>query len=279
MEKTKILIKKYLEPILTDTLPVICGFLGRDENGRITTLGRGGSDTTALLLAKCLEADEVILVKETNGVLSADPNIVPKARFLNRLDIHEMFTLARGGAEVIKPEALKYKLPDQKLRVMNFSSSNLAVGGTEIIGSFDSDSFEINARGDLSAISVVCEVNPENLKEFSSALGQRTICGVSTGRNSITVFTSSENVNEAINHIHELGCVKGISHKRKVGMIEINHPEFIDSPGWLAKISSALSLKNINIIEVTTSKATISVFLEQEKLKDASKALGEFLEA
>lgn len=221
----------------------------------------------------------MILVKETDGVLSADPNVVPEARLLNRLDIHEMFALALGGAKVIKSEALKYKLPDQKLRVMGFSSSDLAVGGTEIVGSFDSDSFEINVRGDLSAISVVCEVNSENMKDLSSALGQRTVYGVSTGRNSISFFTSSENVNETINHIHELRCVKGVSHRRRVGMIEINHPEFIDSPGWLAKISSALSLKNINIIEVTTSKATISVFLEQEKLKDASKALGEFLEA
>lgn len=275
IERTKALIKKYLEPVLADTVPVMCGFLGRDEKGRITTLGRGGSDTTALLLANCLEADEVILVKETNGVLSADPKIVASARLLNKLDIHEMFALALGGAKIIKPGALKYKLPEQKLRVVSFSSSDISIGGTEITGSFESNSAEIKVHSDLSAISVVCDVNSENLKEFSSALGRRTIYGMSTGRNSITAFASSEKLNETINHIHELGYVRGVSHRTGVSMIEVNNPDFIDSPGSLAKICGALSLKNINIIEVTTSKATISVFVDEEKLRQACEAIGE----
>jgi aspartate kinase len=83
MEKTTMLVQKFLSPLLGATIPVVCGFLGKNNNGKITTLGRGGSDTTALLLAKCLNADEIILVKETSGVLSADPKIVPEARFLD----------------------------------------------------------------------------------------------------------------------------------------------------------------------------------------------------
>ncbi len=280
LEKTKILVKKHLEPALGDSVPVVCGFLGRDDNGSITTLGRGGSDTTALLLANCLEADEVILVKETDGVLAADPKIVPGARLLDRLEIHEMFALALGGANIIKPEALKYKLSNQKLRVVSFSSDDLAVGGTEITGSFNPSSAEISKRSSLSAISVACEVNPENLRRLFSALHPKPVYGVSTGKKSITVFASSENADhETINRIHDMKCFKAISHRDKVGMIELNHPTFIDSPGWIAKISGALSLKNINIIEVVTSKATINVFVEEEKLDDALEAVSEIFEA
>jgi len=62
-------------------------------------------------------------------------------------------------------------------------------------------------------------------------------------------------------------------------MIEVTHPVFIDSPGWVAKISSALASKNINIIEVTTSKATINVFIDEKKLKHAFAAIGDIFEA
>ena len=68
VEKTKTLVNKYLEPMLGKNILVVCGFFGRDEQGNITTLGRGGSDMTALLIAHCLEADEVILVKDVDGI-------------------------------------------------------------------------------------------------------------------------------------------------------------------------------------------------------------------
>ncbi|MEM2029694.1 MAG: aspartate kinase, partial [Candidatus Bathyarchaeia archaeon] len=126
MDETCKRASEYIEPILSKgKIVVVCGFLGRDRNGNITTLGRGGSDTTALILANCLKADEVILVKETEGVLSADPKVVEKPRTIDKIDIHEMFALAHGGAKIIKAEALKYKLPGQKLKVVSFSSGDL----------------------------------------------------------------------------------------------------------------------------------------------------------
>ena len=278
LEKTTALVQKFLAPLLGATIPVVCGFLGKDENRRVTTLGRGGSDTTALLLAKCLDADEIILVKETNGVLSADPKIVADARFLDTLGIHEMFDLAQGGAKIVKPEALKYKLPNQKLRIVSFASDSLAVGGTEIAGSFNPNSAEMDSREDLLAINVVCEVNAENLREIFAVLHQNSIYGVSSGRKSITVFTSDGNVNEVINRLHSVKGFKAISHRENVAMLQINHPTFIDSPGGVAKISSTLSQEGINIIEVTTSKATINVFIEENQLKRAMEAINDAFE-
>ncbi len=148
-------MKKYIEPILSaGTVPVVCGFLGRDRNGKVTTIGRGGSDTTALLLANCLEAEEIVLVKETHGVLSADPKVVPDARFLDMLDIHEAFDLMQGGAKIVKPEALRYKLPRQRLRVVSFSGQDLTKGGTEITGSFNLNSPEIELITGLISVNI-----------------------------------------------------------------------------------------------------------------------------
>ena len=279
VEKTTMLVQKFLAPLLGATIPVVCGFLGKNNNGKITTLGRGGSDTTALLLAKCLNADEIILVKETSGVLSADPKIVPEARFLDKLGIHEMFDLAQGGAKIVKPEALKYKLPNQKLRIVSFASDSVAVGGTEISGSFNPNSAEMDSHEDMLAINVVCEVNAENLREVFSVLHRNPIYGVSSGRKSITVFTSDGNVNKVINRLHSVKGFKAISHRENVAMLQINHPTFIDSPGAVAKISSALSQEGINIIEVTTSKATINVFIEENQLRKAKEAIGDVFES
>jgi aspartate kinase len=273
MKKTTELARKFIAPLLGDAIPVVCGFIGKDPNGRITSLGRGGSDTTALVIAKCLDADEVILVKETSGVLSADPKIVSEARSLNKLDIHEMFDLAQGGAKIVKPEALRYKQPNQMLRVVDFSSGNLAVGGTEITGSLDLNSSETQSRNDLIAVNVVCEVNAENLSQVFSTLSQKPIYGVSSGSRSITVFTSNGDIAEVIRKLHGIQRFKAVSHRENVAMLQVRHPTFIESPGGVAALSTALSRQGINIIEVTTSKATINVFIEENQLNKAKEAI------
>ncbi len=280
MRETRKRVRKYIEPLLSDgKIVVVCGFLGRDKNGNVTTLGRGGSDTTALILANCLNADEVILVKETEGVLSADPKIVLNPRILSKLNIYEMFALAHGGAKIIKAEALKYKLPNQKLKVVSFSSGDLRSQGTEIIGVFNLNSFEIREKTGLVAISLVCDINSKSLSQIFAALDGSKILGVSTGRSSVTIFVSTSNLNDLMNKLHDLSSIKALSCLANVGLIEIFHPIFVDSPGWIAKISNALASRNINIIEVTTSKAAISIFIDERKVKEAVKVVRDALEA
>jgi len=273
-EQTRARVQKHLVPMLADGIvAVVCGFIGRNEKGNVTTLGRGGSDTTALLLANCLEADDIILVKETLGVLSADPKMVHNARFLDTLDIHEAFDLMRGGAKIVKPEALRYKLPNQRLRVVSFNCQNLAEGGTEITGSFNLDQAETETRTGLISINVICEVNSNNLRGVFTALGDKLVYGVSSGKQSITVFTTDGDVNAVMNSLHNIEGSKAISHREKIAMLQVSHPSFIDSPGGVARISSALSQSGINILEVTTSKATINVFIEENQLKNAKEAI------
>ena len=277
MKETCGQVKKHIEPLLGKKIVVICGFLGRDEKGNVTTLGRGGSDTTAMVLANCLKADEVILVKETEGVMTADPKLVPDAKPLKELDIHEMFALAYGGAKIVKAESLKYKLPDQKLRVVSFAHG-IGSQGTEIVGVFDSNSFEMERKKGLLAVSLICSITPESMGRLFSSLGSRTVYGISTGKGSLTLFTSSEEAQELMNKLHSTGLSKALSCRSNVGLIALNHPVFVDSPGWVAKISGALASRNINIIEITTSKATINIFVDESKIEDAIKAVRDTLE-
>jgi len=273
-KETKSRAKRHLNPLMkTGTVPVVCGFLGKTANGKVTTLGRGGSDTTALLLANVLQADEIVLVKETSGVLSADPKTVPNARFLEEMDIHEAFDLMHGGAKIVKPEALKYKLPNQKLRVVSFTCANLGVGGTQIVGSFNLSSKKTEIVTDLISINLVCEVNSDNLREAFAALEGKSIYGVSSGKRSITIFTTDGDAEERIRRLHDFRGFKAISHREHVAMLQVSHPTFVDSPGSVARISTALSQAGINILEVTTSKATINVFIEENKLRSAKEAI------
>ncbi|MEM2953489.1 MAG: aspartate kinase [Candidatus Bathyarchaeia archaeon] len=272
MNETRRRVRKYLEPLLGDFVPVVCGFIGKDKNGRITTLGRGGSDITATLLGNCLKADEVILVKNTNGVLSADPKFVPNARPLERITIEEMFSLAQGGAKIIHPEALKYKLPGQRLRVVGFPGS-LSSNGTEIVGVFRANPVEVRKHHGLAAITLVGEVTPSNLSRVLQVFDGRKIFGMGTSRNSLTVFVDVKNPERVINQICRLNCFKAVSLRENVGAIELVSPNFIDSPGWVAKVSGALADKTINILEVITNKASITVFVDEDKMDEALTAV------
>ncbi|GAI17713.1 unnamed protein product, partial [marine sediment metagenome] len=132
--------QKIIEPLLNKgIIPIVCGFLGKScKDGSITTLGRGGSDISAFALGNFLEADEVIIVTDAIGVLSADPRIIKKPVTLKKISVEEMGILAEGGAKVLHPQALKYKTDKMKAKIIHFQNGNLSTEGTEIIGAFKS---------------------------------------------------------------------------------------------------------------------------------------------
>jgi len=270
-EETRKRAKTYIEPLLGRCVPVVCGFIGKDRDGRITLLGRGRSDITATLLGNCLNADEMILVKNTEGLLSADPMLVPDAKPLREVSVEEMFSLAQGGAKIVHPKALKYKLPHQKLRVVSFNKG-LSSNGTEITGAF-SNPFDVRRYNGLCAITLVGELNASSLGKALATFAGEKILGLGTGRNSITVFAEISDKKALLSQLCQVEGVKGVSLKENVGAIDVLSPEFIESPGWVAKISGALAEKGINIVEISSSKATIAVFLEEKDLDKALEAI------
>jgi aspartate kinase len=99
----------YLQALLSQgVIPVVAGFQGRDSNGEMTTLGRGGSDTTAVALAAALSADECQIFTDVTGVFTTDPNIEPGAQKLDAISFEVMYEMARLGAKVLHPDSVSY---------------------------------------------------------------------------------------------------------------------------------------------------------------------------
>ena len=133
-------IRECILPIMEKgVIPVVAGFLGKTKDGKITTLGRGGSDTTAFILAEALNANEIVLVTDADGILSGDPKIVSNSERLKKIDVNTLVGLADSGAKFIHSKALKYKPKNINVRVINHAYGDLSKEGTVITGALASD--------------------------------------------------------------------------------------------------------------------------------------------
>lgn len=274
LEATKVACRRSLLPILKEAVAVVPGFLGRCD-GRITVLGRGGSDITATVLGNCLEADEVILVKDRSGVMSADPDVVPDAKPVSSITIDEMYALAHGGAKVVRPEALFYKAVNQRLRVVPFGRP-ICENGTEITGSIlPTDPYFAKGSG-LSELTVVSYSGVAVLGEVLQHIGAK-VKGVGTGRTTVTFFVEGDGWQEVCRRVHGVTGVKAVSGRSGIGYIEVVHPHLVDQPGVVAKAATILSLHGINIVEVTSSKGAMTFFLDEKRLDEAYNLLEENL--
>src|SRR5271157_4360623 len=128
-------IRECILPVVENgIIPVVAGFLGKTKDGKITTLGRGGSDTTAFILAEALNADEIVLVTDADGIMSADPKLIPNPKKLKEIDVSTLVGLADSGAKFIHIKALKYKPKSVDVRVINSAHGDLAREGTVVTG-------------------------------------------------------------------------------------------------------------------------------------------------
>lgn len=132
MDTTKLRLRHNIEPILRQgKIPVITGYIGADQNGNITTLGRGGSDYTATIIAASLNANEVYLWGDVDGLMTADPKIVPDAQILKEISFAEATELSLFGAKYMHPRALEPVL-DTRIPIRIRNLSNLTSEGTVI---------------------------------------------------------------------------------------------------------------------------------------------------
>lgn len=265
--------KELLKLLDQGIIPVVGGFIGRDENGVITTLGRGGSDITAFLLGHCLKAEEVIIVTDVGGVMSTDPNRLQSAKKLDKISVEEMRDLATHGANVLHPHALKYKDPLINAKIIGFEHGDLSAIGTEIIGPAGKHMLKTTALN-VEPISVIAVVGEEILTK-SGVLAQLTeaiaanninIYGISTGQNSITLFIDKSVVDEAHEILHDVVVanddLSSLSVGSDIAMITVASQDFIDTPGIITKITEPLRQKKINIVEISSSQTSVVIFVE-----------------
>lgn len=261
-------------------IPVICGFLGRDENGNITTLGRGGSDITAFFLGHALKAKEVIIVTDVDGVMSTDPRKIADAIKLDQISVEEMRDLATHGAQVLHPHALKYKDPNIGAKIISFEKECLADEGTAIVGPYEdstNDLVDIHPEP-ITAVAMVGEDLLNNvglLAKITAVIAEVgvNIYGISAGQNSITTFLNKADADVVYPLLHDVvieeDCLSSISLGGDIGMLTMVSPDFIDTPGIISIITSPLKDNDINIIEISSSQTSVVLYVEW---KDSRKA-------
>ncbi len=261
-------------------IPVVCGFLGRTENGEVTTLGRGGSDVTAFLLGHCLKADNVIIVTDVDGVMSTDPRKINEAEKLDYISVEEMRDLATHGAQVLHPHALRFKDPEIKAKIISFEKGDLSDPGTEIVGPFE-DSMSKSVCLHPEPISVVALVGEDLLNQIGLlakmtslvAEANINIYGISAGQNSITLFLDKCDADEAYHLLHKLviaeDSLSSISLGRDIAMLTMINPDFIETPGVITEITNPLKEAHINIVEISSSQTAIVLFINWEDGKVA----------
>lgn len=270
-------------------IPVLCGFLGRDETGNITTLGRGGSDITAFLMGHCLSAEEVIIVTDVGGVMSTDPNKLQSAKKLDKISVEEMRDLATHGAQVLHPHALRYKDPLINAKIIGFEHGDLSALGTEIIGPAENQMLKTTALNS-EPISVIAVVGEEILTKrgilstLTDTLAENdiNIYGISTGQNSVTLFIDKAVADRAHEVLHEVVVnneyLSSLSLGMEIAMITVTSQDFIDTPGIITKVTEPLRRNKINIVEISSSQTSVVIFVDWNDGKKAYELVRRVLE-
>ena len=270
-------------------IPVICGFLGKGPSGEITTLGRGGSDITAFLMGHCLDANEVVIVTDVDGVMSTDPNKIEDAELLETISVEELRDLATHGAQVLHPHALKYKDPLISAKIINFSHGDISSKGTRIVGPFEGEMLKCVTlyKDPISLIAIVGEAMLKKvglMAKLTASLADENIniFGISAGQNSITVFVDKADSNKAYHLLHQLvidvDVLSSLSLGRDTAMITFVSPDIIETPGIISEITEPLRKNEINILEITSSQTAVVLFVDWEDGEEAHKLISEVLE-
>jgi len=280
-------IRRYLKPVLDDgMIPVIGGFIGRTRDGRISTLGRGGSDTTALLLAMALEADEVVLVTSVRGILSADPNLVENARVLPKIDMRTLTGIADTGTRFIHRKALQFKDPSINVRVISNTNGKLDSQGTLVTGG-PLPEFEvtINNPHPVASVTIVgtgLPRQPEIVQKISKLAGPNLVAGSQDSDSAILYIKQTAKLQQQITRLHDtiLNDPHGIALAARMGMalITVRSIGLEGRPGVVARISDALRSANINMFGVLTITSSVLVFVDWKIRRKAASLIRSSLE-
>jgi aspartate kinase len=280
LKKTSEACRRHLRPLMKKgVIPVICGFLALD-NGKLITLGRGGSDITATLLGRGLGADKVIIVTDVTGVMRGDPRLVQAEGHLARISVKEIEILSRGGARVVHPAALLHKTPKQKVAIMDFKNPDYRRGGTEIVGHIRARVFRTRER--LAFLTVVGQKflgTAGLLQKITRRLGERSISiyGISISENYIGLYVREDLARSAYRHVYDITHTepkfKAVSILKDIGRLRVTSPSFIEEPGVIGRIGDLLAQSGINILEMNTVKSDITLFLGQADMPRAERLL------
>ena len=273
-------------------VPIIPGFQGLSKDNRITTIGRGGSDASAVAIAKCLNADFCEIYTDVEGVYTTNPAIEPKAKKIEKISYEEMLEMATLGAKVMQSSSVqKAMINDVDIYVKSTFSNN---SGTEITSedkisydkvitgvAYSSDDAKVTLQGVkdkpgvASAIfkplyenNIVVDMIVQNISSDNS-------------KTDITFTIKRDDLSKTKKLIEQLknslDYDKFLSDD-KVSKVSIVGAGMITHPGVAYKMFNALSSKNINIQVISTSEIKISVLVDEQNTKEAVQVIHQVFE-
>ncbi|MEK6437587.1 aspartate kinase [Pseudonocardia sp. T1-2H] len=284
------------EALAEGHIVLVAGFQGMSEDSKdITTLGRGGSDTTAVALAAALEADVCEIYTDVDGIFSADPRIVPKARHLDTVTYEEMLELAACGAKVLHLRAVEYaRRYNVPLRVR---SSYNDKPGTLVSGSIEEIPLEnpiiTGVAHDRSEGKITLTGVPDTPgmaarifrtvadAEINIDMVLQNISTSKVGRTDITFTLPRSDGPTAVAALEKAKDQVGFEqliYDNEVGKVSLVGAGMRNHPGVTATFCEALSDAGINIETMNTSEIRISVICRSDQLDDAVRALHEAFE-
>ncbi|MRI34911.1 aspartate kinase [Endozoicomonas sp. OPT23] len=266
---------------------VVAGFQGRDEHGNITTLGRGGSDTTAVALAAALKADECQIYTDVDGVYTTDPRVVEGARRLDKITFEEMLEMASLGSKVLQIRAVEFAGKyDVKLRVLHSSQDGpgtlitideeVAMESPVVSGiAFNRDEAKVTIKGvpDIPGVAsrILGPVSAANIEV------DMIVQNVSDDRTTDFTFTVHRNDYQRTLEVckqicEELGA-REYDGDEKIAKVSIVGVGMRSHAGVATKMFQALAGEGINIQIISTSEIKVSVIIAEKYLELAVRAL------
>jgi len=282
----KINKKEILRFLNSGGIPIVTGFQGINTEGRITTLGRGGTDASAIMLAKFFKASACNIYTDVDGVYTTDPRHHSKAKKISKISYDEMLEMASLGAKVMQPTSVQ----DAKLNNISFSvkSSFVKKKGTLITGGKKAFSDQIitgitSTKNDAKVTIVGVKDEPGVAASIFKPLSLNQInvdmvvqnISLKSKKTDLTFTIKSEDLKKTekiIKQNKKISFTK-FTHDSNVSKVSIIGVGMITTPGITYRMFQALASKKINIMVISTSEIKISVLISNKNVKKAIAAL------
>ena len=268
-------------------IPVVCGFQGvTEDNHKFTTLGRGGSDTTAAALGAALHADFVEIYTDVDGIMTADPRVVEKATILQQISYAEVCQMAQNGAKVIHPRAVEIAMSSNVPLIVKSTFSEAPgtiITNERSAGALGSDvAISDNMASGVASLSDIAQfritLNPEDLSAGRKLFEDLAAAGISVGSLNLSekeamfaVF--SADVNRTCDVLNDTEFKYVLNEN--CGKVTVVGNAMRGVPGVMATFVAALASRKIAILQTMDSDTTISAIIKEEYLNEAVKALHE----
>ena len=281
-------VVKHVAPLLERGIVVVIpGFIGKTFDGKITTMGRGGSDTTALIMAHALRAKQVILVTDVDGIMTADPKLVKSARKIPEIDVNSLIGLASSGKKFLQRKALRYKDENIDIKIINHNHCDLNAEGTVVKGSFTSNIVNLEFPEPVASITVVGKAlsqSPELLNQIIQKVKKAhvSLLGMSANYDSLILYIPENMLDRILEPLHSVVLENpealAIAVRKNLALLKIKTAELEETPGVVSRSAQALNSKNINIYGIFTIASGIHIFVDMALAGEALASVRENLE-